>query len=60
MLVYVEIVHMYLENFLYSLSKQEEACKDKMCAGKTLCRVSHCEVCLHAVLVSEESDSVQC
>ena len=44
MLVYVEIVHMYFEIFLYSLSKQEEACKDKKCAGKTLRRVSHCEV----------------
>ena len=37
MLVFVAIVNIYL-------ARQEEACEDKMCAGKTPRSVSRCEI----------------
>ena len=41
MLVYVEIVHIYEEKKYYSLSRQGEASKDKIYAGKSPHSVSH-------------------
>ena len=49
MLGCIEIVHIYKKN-LYSLSRQGEACKDKIDAGKTPCSVSLRGVRLCAVL----------
>ena len=40
MLLHAEIVHIYLKNIYYSLSRQGEACKYKIDAGKTLPSVS--------------------
>ena len=60
MLFYLEVFHLYLKKIQYSLSRQGEACKDKIYAGKTLRSVSQRGVRLRAVLVSTVSESVQC
>ena len=53
MLVSVEIIHSYIyKKKLYSISRQGEACKDKIDAGKTPNSVSMREVWLRAVLVT--------
>ena len=46
---YIEKILIYIWKIQYSLSRQGEACKDKIDAGKT-----------HTVLACAESDSAQC
>ena len=50
MFSYIEIVHLYLKQILNSLSRQKEACKDKIDAGKTPRSVSLRGVRICAVL----------
>ena len=50
MFTYVEIVHLYLKKMLNSISRQGEACKDKIDAGKTPRSVSLRGVRICAVL----------
>ena len=50
---------MYFKKYIYSLSRQGEACKDKIYAGKTPRSVRLRGVLLQAVLVSAASDTAQ-
>ena len=59
MLVHVEIINMYFKKYIYSLSRQGEACKDKIYAGKTPRSVRLRGVLRQAVLVSAAADTAQ-
>ena len=56
MLVFVIIVHICIKKKLYSLSRQGEACWDKIDPGKTLRSISLRRVRLFALLVNSILD----